>query len=82
MRPLIRKSDIVVVKPIKFEETRIGDIIVYTRCVEHDFTMHRIIKRRRDKEGREFLFTKGDASIHGDFPVYPAEVYGRATTML
>lgn len=78
MHPFIKRSDIVTVKPIKFEETRIGDIIAYTRSVEHDFTAHRLIRKRRDAQGREFLFTKGDASMHGDLPVYPGDVYGKA----
>jgi signal peptidase I len=81
MRPFIKKSDIVTVKPIKFAETRIGDIIVYTRSVEHGFTAHRLIRKRRNAQGREFLFTKGDVSIHGDFPVYPEDIYGKVVTI-
>lgn len=77
MYPFIKKDDMVIVKPIKFEQTRIGDIIVYKRAAEGDFTMHRLIRKRKDKQGRDFLFTKADASIHGDFPVYSPDVYGK-----
>ena len=81
MHPFIKRSDTVTVKPIKFEETRIGDIVAYTRSIEHGFTVHRAIKKRRDKEGRKYLFTKADANIHGDFPVYPEDVYGKVITI-
>lgn len=77
MYPFIKRNDMVTVKPIKFEQIITGDIIVYTRSIEHDFTGHRVIKKRRNTQGREFLFTKGDASIHGDFPVYPEDIYGK-----
>lgn len=77
MRPFIKKSDIVTVKPIKFEQTRVGDIIVYSRSLEDDFTVHRLIRKRKDRQGREFLFTKGDVNIYGDGPVYPSDVYGK-----
>lgn len=77
MYPFIKKSDIVIVKPIKFEQARIGDIIAYNRSVEGDFTAHRLIRKRKDKERRKYLFTKADADIHGDFPVYPEDFYGK-----
>lgn len=81
MHPFIKKSDIVTVKPIKFEQTKVGDIVVYSRSPENDFTVHRLIRKRKDRAGREYLFTKGDASIHGDFPVYPEDFYGKVVTI-
>ncbi len=81
MRPFIKKSDIVTVKPIKFELTKVGDIVVYSRSPENDFTVHRLIRKRKDKEGREYLFTKADANIHGDDPVYPEDFYGKVATI-
>jgi len=81
MHPLIRKDDIVTVKPIKFEETKVGDVVVYTRNFHHGFTVHRLIRKRRDHEGREFLTTKGDANRHGDPAVYPQEVYGKVAAI-
>jgi signal peptidase I len=81
MHPFINRNDIVTVKPIKFDQAKIGDIIACTRSVEHSFTAHRLIRKRRDAQGREFLFTKGDVSIHGDFPVYPEDIYGKVITI-
>lgn len=81
MHPLIQMGDIVVVRPVRFEEARIGDIIVYTRDLEQGFTAHRLIRKTRDKEGRKYLFTKADANIHGDFPVYPEDIYGKVLTI-
>lgn len=81
MAPLIKISDVVVVKPIKFDEIKAGDIVVYSRRKHHEFTLHRLIKMSRDKDGRKCLSTKGDKNRHGDFPVYPEEVCGKATTI-
>jgi signal peptidase I len=81
MHPFIKKSDIVTVKPIKFEETRVGDIIAYTRSIEHGFTVHRLIKKRRDCQGKEYLTSKGDANRYGDAPVYPDDVHGKVITI-
>lgn len=81
MYPFIKRGDILTVKPIKFEQTKIGDMVVYTRSIEHDFTVHRLIRKRKDSEGKEYLFTKGDANIYGDGPVYPADVYGKVVSI-
>lgn len=81
MRPFIKKGASVIVKPIEFHETRIGDTIVYARTLKHGFTAHRLIGRRKDPLGRIFLFTKGDVNIHGDFPVYPKDFYGKVVTI-
>jgi len=81
MHPFIRKTDIVTVKPIKLEETKVGDVVVYARNSHHGFTLHRLIKKRRDHEGREYLSTKGDANRHGDPAVYPEEIYGKVVTI-
>lgn len=81
MHPFIKKSDIITVKPVKFDETKIGDVVVYTRNFHHDFTVHRLIKYSRDKEGKKYIFSKGDANLFGDLPVYPEEVYGKAVTI-
>ena len=81
MHPFMRKSDIVTVKPIKFEEAKVEDVVLYTRNFHHGFTLHRLIRKRRNQEGREYLTTKGDASYHGDPAVYPEEVYGKVVTI-
>ncbi|MDI6839430.1 MAG: signal peptidase I [bacterium] len=77
MHPFIRRSDIVTVKPIKFEDTKVGDIVVYNRDLKGDFTVHRVIRKRVDRNGKENLLTKGDASQYGDPPVYAEDVYGK-----
>lgn len=81
MHPLIRKSDIVTVKPVRFEESKVGDVVVYTRNSHYGFTVHRLIKKNRDQQGRKCLTTRGDASRYGDPAVYPEEVYGKVMTI-
>jgi len=81
MHPLIQRGDIVVVRPVRFEETKVGDVVVYTRNFHHGFTVHRLIRKNRDHEGRECLTSKGDANRHGDPAVYPEEVYGKVVTI-
>ena len=81
MHPFIRRSDTVTVKPIKFEETKVGDVVVYTRNFHHGFTVHRLIRKRRDHQARKYLTCKGDTSRHGDPAVYPEEVYGKVVTI-
>ncbi len=80
MRPLMKRGDIVIINPIKFEDTNVQDIVVYSRDPRQGFTMHRLIKKGRDSEDREYLVTKGDANRYGDvLPVYPDNLYGRVT---
>ena len=73
MHPFINRGDYLIVKPISFEEIRVGDIIAYKRSSHKALTTHRVLKKTRDIKG-ECLMTKGDASIHGDPSVYPEEV--------
>jgi len=77
MFPIIRESDLVTVELVAFGETRIGDLIVYARDLNSDFTLHRLIKKSRDHGGRMYLSTRGDASRYGDQAVYPEAVYGK-----
>ena len=77
MHPFIKKNDVVIVKPIKFKETRVGDIIAYRREASDDtLTVHRMIKKKR-----EYIVTKGDASRHGDVPIYPGNVCGKVISL-
>ena len=81
MHPFIKGSDMVTVKPIRFEETKVGDIVAYARNLHHGFTVHRLIRKSRDHEGRECLSIKGDANRYGDPPIYPEDVYGKVVTI-
>ena len=73
MFPSVKKDDVVIVRPVRFEETRIGDIIAFKRnSTDSILTLHRIIKKRN-----ESIVTKGDANRHGDFPVYFEDIYGK-----
>ena len=82
MRPLVKKGDAVIIKPVRFEETKRGDIVIYSRDPGQGFTMHRLIKKVWDRNGKSYLVTKGDANIHGDaLPVYPEHLYGRVAAI-
>jgi ATP-binding cassette subfamily B protein len=76
MYPIINKGDYLTVKPIKFNQVKVGDIIVYRKFSQAEFTVHRILKKGIDVGG-QYLLTKGDANIHLDQLVYSQDVYGK-----
>ncbi len=77
----MEKGDTVTIKPIDYRKAHVGDIVVYNRSLKNDFTVHRLMQKRKDKVGKEYLFTKSDVNIYGDLPVYPSELYGKVVAI-
>jgi len=75
MRPSIEVGDILVIKKIKPEEARVGDVIQYWRD-EKTIVTHRVLAIVKD--GRNpHLITKGDANSVADEPVPFVSIRGR-----
>ncbi len=77
MSPCIKKGDLLVVKPIGFEEAGIGEIVAFRKEESHSvLTTHRVVARGKD-EGQRYLITKGDRNIYRDLPLSPQDVLGK-----
>jgi len=78
MSPCIKKGDLLMVKPISFEEAGIGEIVAYRKDESHSvLTTHRVVQQGKDGDQR-YLITKGDRNIYRDFPlVSPVDVLGK-----
>ena len=72
MYPCIREGDYVTVKPVRYEEARIGDILAYERD-PGILTAHRLLRKN------SYLITKGDANISPfyDPPISPEALLGK-----
>lgn len=75
MQPAIPDGAYVEVRPVAFDELRIGDIVVFRYA--GDVFCHRLIK----KVGRRCIL-KGDTLLYADPPVVWEQVIGRVTTMI
>jgi len=77
MSPCIKKGDLLVVKPIAFEEVGIGEIVAYRKDESHSvLTTHRVVAQGKDGDQR-YLITKGDRNLYRDFPLSPQDVLGK-----
>ena len=77
MSPCIKKGDPLVVKPIAFEEVRIGEIVAYRKEESHSvLTTHRVVQKGNHGD-RPYLMTKGDRNLYRDFPLSPQDVLGK-----
>ena len=74
MWPILEKGDLILVKGVKKDDIKIGDIIVYR--VEDGFIIHRVIKLK-DKT----LITKGDANTNSDAPIQYEKVVGKTVNI-
>ena len=73
MFPLI--SSIIHIEPVKAEEIRVGDIVVYSS--EEKMVAHRLTKKII-KDGKEILLVKGDTWLESS-KVLPEDVIGKVT---
>ena len=74
MWPALKQGDLVLIKNVKQNQLKIGDIIVYKN--EQGFTIHRIVRLNKEN-----LITKGDANNVEDKPVDYKEVIGRVVNI-
>ena len=70
MTPLIEPGDVVLVRHVKLEDLRRGDLILVEQG--GSFLVHRLVAA--DVHG---VRTKGDNASHADLPVVPQDVLGR-----
>ena len=79
MSPCIKKGDFLMVQPIAFEETGIGEIVAFRRDDSHSvLTTHRVVQQGKDGD-RRYLITKGDRNLYRDFPLSPQHILGKVT---
>ena len=77
MSPSIKKGDLLVVKPIAFEEAEIGEIVAFRRDESQSaLTTHRVIQKGKE-HGHRYIITKGDRNLYRDFPLSPQHVLGK-----
>ena len=81
MAPLIRRGDLLTIRPAGFAEMRAGEVVAYGSAgleEEDTLTTHRVVKKVNSR-GQSYLLTRDDASSWAGrgVPVYPAQVYGK-----
>jgi signal peptidase I len=81
MSPTIRDGEAVLVAPVKVDEVRSGDILLY-RCSERRSVIaHRVVGVEKGKnEARSFVL-RGDASLTCDAPVEASQIIGRVVAV-
>lgn len=80
MLPLIRSGTIIQVEPVKVQDLRVGDVVVYHNYAEA-LLAHRLI-RKSLVQGRIVLITKGDTfSGNATEEVEPEQVLGRVVVV-
>lgn len=78
MYPLLRKGDIIFIKPVDIKQISSGDIIVCQRG--RRMAAHRLMKKYIDN-GRIVLVTKGDSFSGFDELLYSEDVLGKVTAI-
>lgn len=70
MWPQLKIDDLILMKGIKGEEAKVGEIIIFKN--DKGFTIHRLIKKQGD-----MFITKGDANNIEDAPITKDQIIGR-----
>jgi hypothetical protein len=79
MFPLIRRGSSIQIEPVRLEDLRVGDLIVYQTPAEV-LVAHRLIKKYSGKDGM-ILVTKGDAFPGSAAQIEPQRVLGRVVSV-
>jgi len=80
MFPLIRSGNIIQVEPVKVQDLRVGDVVVYHDCAD-SLVAHRLIEKSLVR-GRVVLTTKGDTFPRsGAEKVQPEQILGRVVAV-
>lgn len=74
MYPAIRPGNIIIIKPVPWEELKCGMIIAWKR--ENDMVVHRLVLAY-ESDGRRYYITRGDSCRSSDKPVTGDMVAGR-----
>ena len=79
MEPKLPPGTLVVVKPVPFDDIRVGEVVTYQlRSGEPELVTHRVIERALAADGTVTLITKGDNNAVPD-PAAVREVQVRGT---
>lgn len=71
MFPFLLSGDVVLVRPVKDDDFKVGTIIVYKSGA--NLVLHRLVGQNKPKG---LVFTRGDGLFHKDKPVSKADVVG------
>ncbi len=75
MIPGLWPGESILVEPSNLEDLQLGDVVVFLR--ERQLIAHRIVDLCGSGDALA-VFTRGDARLHDDSPVWPAELIGVA----
>ncbi len=70
MWPALKKGDLILVKGVKEDELKVGDVVVYK-------TSERLVVHRIKEMEEERIVTRGDANNVDDQPIYYEMIVGR-----
>ncbi|MEZ3158678.1 signal peptidase I [Microbacterium sp. BWR-S6Y] len=77
MRPGMPPGSLIAVKPVAFEEVRVGDVVTYQiRSGDPAVVTHRVVGTTSSTGGDRLLITRGDANDLDDPPVQREQLRG------
>jgi hypothetical protein len=79
MRPLVRDGDMLLVEPANLHQIHIGDIVLF-RHQPGKILVHRVIRKRLDKQGTSFLI-QGDQAAQADGWMPQECLFGRLSAV-
>lgn len=80
MTPTIRDGEAVTVEPVRADEVKRGDILLYR--AESGLIAHRVVKIERERRAAERRYIlRGDASVTCDVPINAGQILGRIATV-
>jgi len=59
MSPYLKSGDMVIVKPVEFNDIHVGDVLTFSNIKSNDFFTHRVVELNNEKQ---WIYTKGDAN--------------------
>lgn len=80
MTPDIGVDSVIIVKNIEFDSIKAGDVITFRA---DGIITHRVVNILRDKDGKAYLQTKGDANNRNDdFKIYENDIIGKVVCVI
>ena len=81
MSPTIRDGEVVLVAPVRAEEVRRGDIVLYRASERRCVIAHRVVCVERGKGQARSFILRGDASVTCDAPIEASQILGRVAAV-
>lgn len=76
MKPFLPSNSVVTIKKVPPGSSSIGDMVLF-ELDQGILVLHRVVRKRRNPDGRYWLQTKGDAVSSFDVPVSSDRVLGK-----